>query len=74
MGRRYEQLSLEERRTLSRLKQAGKTVRQILVDFSAALVALPYCRTQGNDFRSGRRAIIVERQIKSYDRIIRHKR
>jgi IS30 family transposase len=29
MGRHYEQLSLEERCTLSRLKQAGKAVRQI---------------------------------------------
>jgi hypothetical protein len=37
MGQRYEQLSLEEHCTLSRFKQAGKTVRQILVDFSAAL-------------------------------------
>ena len=29
MGQRYAQFSLEERCTLSRLKQAGKTVRQI---------------------------------------------
>ena len=29
MGQQYEQLSLEERCTLSRLSQAGKTIRQI---------------------------------------------
>jgi len=37
--------------------------------------ALPCGRTHSNDVRSRRRrAIIIERQIKSYDSFIRHKR
>jgi IS30 family transposase len=65
MGRRYEQLSLEERCTLSRLKQAGKTVRQIaaIMDRAPSTIARELKRNSGT--KVGYQPAYAEQQAKS---------
>ena len=65
MGRRYEQLSLEERCTLSRLKQAGKTVRQIaaIMDRAPSTITRELKRNSGTQV--GYQPAYAEQQAKS---------
>jgi transposase, IS30 family len=65
MGRRYEQFSLEERCTLSRLKQAGKTVRQIaaIMDRAPSTIARELKRNSGT--KVGYQPAYAEQQAKS---------
>ena len=65
MGRCYEQLSLEERCTLSRLKQAGKTVRQIaaIMDRAPSTIARELKRNSGT--KVGYQPAYAEQQAKS---------
>lgn len=65
MGRYYEQLSLEERCTLSRLKQAGKTVRQIaaIMDRAPSTIARELKRYSGTQV--GYQPAYAEQQAKT---------
>ena len=65
MGRRYEQFSLEERCTLSRLKQAGKTVRQIAaaMDRAPSTIARELKRNSGTQV--GYQPAYAQQQAKS---------
>jgi transposase, IS30 family len=65
MGRRYEQFSLEERCTLSRLSQAGKTIRQIAtaMDRAPSTIARELKRNSGNQV--GYQPAYAEQQAKS---------
>src|SRR6266550_48089 len=65
MGRRYEQFSLEERCTLSRLKQAGKTVRQIaaIMDRAPSTITRELKRNSGTQV--GYQPAYAEQQAKS---------
>jgi IS30 family transposase len=65
MGRLYEQLSLEERCTLSGLRQAGKTVRQIaaIMDRAPSTIARELKRNSGTQV--GYQPGYAEQQAKS---------
>lgn len=65
MGRRYEQFSLEERCTLSRLKQAGKTIRQIAaaMDRAPSTIVREFKRNSG--IQVGYQPAYAEQQAKS---------
>jgi len=65
MGRCYEQFSLEERCTLSRLSQAGKTVRQIAaaMDRAPSTIARELKRNSGSQV--GYQPAYAEQQAKS---------
>jgi transposase, IS30 family len=65
MGQQYEQLSLEERCTVSRLSQAGKTVRQIAaaMDRAPSTIMRELRRNSGNQV--GYRPAYAEQQAKS---------
>src|SRR5438046_8278474 len=65
MGRRYEQFSLEERCTLCRLKQAGKTVRQIaaIMDRAPSTITRELKRNSGTQV--GYQPAYAEQQAKS---------
>jgi transposase, IS30 family len=65
MGRHYEQFSLKERCTLSRLSQAGKTVRQIAaaMDRAPSTIAREVKRNSGSQV--GYEPAYAEQQAKS---------
>jgi IS30 family transposase len=65
MGRRYEQFSLKERYTLSRLSQAGKTVRQIAaaMDRAPSTIGRELKRNSGSQV--GYEPAYAEQQAKS---------
>jgi IS30 family transposase len=65
MGRCYEQFSLEERCTLSRLSQAGKTIRQIAaaMDRSPSTIARELKRNRGR--KVGYQPAYADQQAKS---------
>jgi len=65
MGRHYEQFSLEERCTVSRLKQAGKTVRQIAaaMDRAPSSIARELKRNSGRQV--GYQPAYAQQQAKS---------
>ena len=65
MGQRYAQFSLEERCTLSRLKQAGKTVRQIAaaMDRAPSTIARELKRNSGTQV--GYQPAYAQQQAKS---------
>src|SRR5512132_2286825 len=65
MGQCYEQLSLEERCTLSRLKQAGKAVRQIaaIMDRAPSTISRELKRNRGTQV--GYQPVYAEQQAKS---------
>ena len=65
MGQRYAQFSLEERCTLSRLKQAGKTVRQIaaVMDRAPSTIARELKRNSGTQV--GYQPAYAQQQAKS---------
>jgi len=65
MERRYEQFSLEERCTVSRLSQAGKTIRQIAaaMDRAPSSVARELKRNSGTQV--GYQPAYAEQQAKS---------
>lgn len=65
MGQNYEQLSLEERCTLSRLSQAGKTIRQIAaaMDRAPSTIMREFKRNRGSQV--GYRPAYAEQQAKS---------
>ena len=65
MGQCYEQFSLEERCTLSRLSHAGKTIRQIAaaMDRTPSTIARELTRNRGTQV--GYRPAYAEQQAKS---------
>jgi transposase, IS30 family len=65
MGRCYEQFSIEERCTVSRLKQAGKTIRQIAaaMDRAPSTIARELKRNSGTQL--GYQPAYAEQQAKS---------
>jgi transposase, IS30 family len=65
MGQRYEQLSLEERCTLSRLSEAGKTIRQIAaaLDRAPSTVMRELKRNSGSQV--GYQTVYAEQQANS---------
>lgn len=65
MGRGYEQFSLEERCTLSRLKQAGKTVRQIAATMDRAPSSIARELKRNSGTQVGYQPAYAEQQAKS---------
>jgi transposase, IS30 family len=65
MGRRYEQLSLEQRCTIARHRQAGKTIRQIaaVMDRAPSTIARELKRNSGTQV--GYQPAYAEQQTKS---------
>ena len=65
MGQKYEQLSLEDRCTIARLREAGKTIRQIaaVMDRQASTIARELKRNSGS--RVGYLPSYAEQQAKS---------
>jgi transposase, IS30 family len=65
MGRGYEQFSLEERCTLSRLKQAGKPVRQIAATMDRAPSSIARELKRNSGTQVGYQPAYAEQQAKS---------
>ena len=65
MGQNYEQLSLEERRALSRLSQAGKTIRQIAAAMDRAPSTIMRERKRNRGSRVGYQPAYADKQAKS---------
>jgi IS30 family transposase len=65
MGQKYGQLSLDDRCTIARLSEAGKTIRQIAaaMDRSPSTIARELKRNRGSQI--GYRALYAEQQAKS---------
>ncbi|MCC6711878.1 MAG: helix-turn-helix domain-containing protein [Candidatus Dadabacteria bacterium] len=64
MGRRYEQLSPEDRCTIARMRESGKTVRQIAASMDRAAGAISWKQegTAGGAARLRRRSGPVARR------------
>ena len=65
MGQQYEQLSLEERCTLSRLSHAGKTMRQIAAAMDRAPSTIMRELKRNSGAKVGYQAAYAEQQAKS---------
>src|SRR5213596_54483 len=65
MGQKYEQLSLEQRCTIARYSQAGKTIRKIAaaMDRAPSTIAREFKRNRGA--KVGYQLVYAEQQAKS---------